>query len=96
MENVNAERNLDVSMVINVLTVLVDVVVTIHVLEIVIALTMNAVSILPKIILPQSNSIYYTTKYKETMVIMFRFIFASQNRNYDSGFDGLWISSNRR
>ena len=57
MENVNAERNLDVSMVINVLTVLVDVVVTIHVLEIVIALTMNAVSILPKIILPQSNSI---------------------------------------
>ena len=59
MENVNAERNLDVSMVINVLTVLVDVVVTIHVLEIVIALTMNAVSILPKIILPQFNSILY-------------------------------------
>ena len=49
MENVNAERNLDVSMVINVLTVLVDVVVTILVLDLVIALTGNAVSILLKL-----------------------------------------------
>ena len=49
MENVNAEENLDVTMVINVLTVLVDVVVTILVLDLVIALTGNAVSILLKL-----------------------------------------------
>ena len=94
MGNVNAERDLDVTMVINVLTVFVDVVITMLVLDLLIALTVNAVSILPKIVLPQSNSIYYTTKYKDPIVIMSHFIFASQNRKYDCGFDGLWISSN--
>ena len=86
MENVNAEENLDVTMVINVLTVLVDVVVTILVLDLVIALTGNAVSILLKLFylsLTQYNFNFYTTKYKDQMVIMKRFIFASQYRNYD-------------
>ena len=82
MENVNAEENLDVTMVINVLTVLVDVVVTILVLDLVIALTGNAVSILLKLFY-LSLTQYYTTKYKDQMVIMYRFIFASQYRNYD-------------
>ena len=57
MGNVNAERDLDVTMVINVLTVLVDVVITILVLDLVFALMVHAVSILSKIISPQSNSI---------------------------------------
>ena len=74
MENVNAEENLDVTMVINVLTVLVDVVVTILVLDLVIALTGNAVSILLKLFYLSLTQ--YTTKYKDQMVIMKRFIFA--------------------
>ena len=62
MGNVNAERDLDVTMVINVLTVLVDVVITILVLDLVFALMVHAVSILPKIISPQSNSIQRNVK----------------------------------